>query len=85
MKKPRHNPDKVQNKYGGDYDCYQYDTNYKGEEFCHDEGQAHWGEWIKWDKKDNNGMLTCKGNRHTCRKMYYKWLASMKNERKRVI
>jgi len=29
MRKPRHNPDKPQNKYGGDYQCMHYDTNAK--------------------------------------------------------
>jgi hypothetical protein len=74
--KPRHNPDKPQNKYGGDYDCDNYDTTSDGIEFCHDEGQApQQTEYIKWQKRDKDGNLVCKGNAHNCHKQKLKWLA----------
>ena len=75
MKKPRHNPDKLQNQYGGDYDCPNYDAYHDGKEFCHDEGQIGLGTWVKWNQiKDEK--LVCKGNRHNCQKLYRSWLAS---------
>jgi hypothetical protein len=78
--KKRHNPDKIQNNYGGDYDCPNYDTYSSGEEFCHQESgkKDGWREWIMWDKKTNK-KLSCKGNRHNCKKLYYAWLASKNN------
>ena len=42
MKKERHNPEKEQNNYGGDYDCKQYDKRNDGGEWCHDEGNSNW-------------------------------------------
>lgn len=82
MTKERHNPDKPQNKYGGDYDCPNYDTHSSGREFCHDEGQAGWGEWVKWVQTDTDGNLVCRGNRHNCMKLRQRWLASLpENER----
>lgn len=83
MKKPRHNPDKKQNKYGGDYECPNYDTSSTGKEFCHDEGQAGWGEWVKWAQMDNEGCLMCKGNRHTCMKLRLHYLASLSTKEKK--
>jgi len=77
MRKARHNPDKPQNQYGGDYDCPNYDTNSDGKEFCHDEGQVGWGEWVKWAQTDDAGNLKCKGNRHNCLKLRQHWLASL--------
>jgi len=73
--KKRHNPTKPQNLYGGDYKCIQYDTRKDGTEWCHDDG--YMGEYVKWDKNDNNGKLSCKGNRHNCMKLKLKWLASL--------
>jgi len=84
--KNRHYPDKVQNKYGSDYDCINYDTTLEGKEFCHDEGQVGWIEWIKWSQTDENGNLKCKGNRHNCLKMRQKWLASLsENEKNKIL
>ena len=77
MKKERHNPDKPQNKYGGDYNCLQYEKRCDGSEWCHDEGNSSWGQFIKWDKKDNDGKLSCNGNRHNCYKLQLKWWASL--------
>jgi hypothetical protein len=75
--KPRHDPAKPQNNYGGDYECPCYDSLTNGTEFCHDEGQMPW--WIEWaEVKD--GKLVCKGNRHTCNKMRMAWLASQYKE-----
>ena len=83
-RKPRHNPEKTQNLYGGDYNCPSYDTTHKGNEFCHDEGQAGWGEFIKWSQiKDDK--LVCKGNRHNCLKMRQRWLASLLEEKRKLI
>jgi len=78
--KPRKDPDKKQNNYGGDYDCVNFDAN-DGGEWCHDEGQAGWSEWIKWVKR-KDGKLKCKGNRHNCMKLRQQWLASL-SEKKR--
>ena len=76
--KPRHNPDKPQNNYGGDYECPNYDTYSDGREFCHD----HFNIW--W--KHTNGELICKGNLHNCDKMKRKFLASLSDkERQRFI
>ena len=84
MKKERHNPDKIQNNYGGDYDCKQYDSRRDGTEWCHDEGNSNWDEFIEWAQKDKNGKLICKGNRHNCFKLRQKWLASLpENEKKK--
>ena len=77
MKKERHNPDKKQNNYGGDYDCENYEQRTDKTEWCHDEGQVGWGEWIKWAQTDKCGKLKCKGNKHNCLKMRQKWLASL--------
>ena len=35
--KKRHNSDKPQNNYGGDYQCKQYEKREDGKEWCHDE------------------------------------------------
>ena len=75
--KNRHYPDKEQNNYGGDYCCKQYDVRNDGREWCHDEGNSNWDEFIKWSQTDENGNLKCKGNRHNCLKMRQKWLASL--------
>lgn len=73
--KKRHYRDKPQNNYGGNYECICYDT--VGErEFCHDEGNSGWNEFITWCQLDENGKLKCKGNRHNCNKLKNKWLAS---------
>lgn len=82
MKKERHNPDKPQNNYGGNYNCKNYDNYYNGKEFCHDEGQSNWNEDIKWIKYDTDGNLLCKGNRHNCYKQKLKWFASLSQEQK---
>lgn len=74
--KPRKDPDKPQNNYGGDYDCYNYEERDGGVEWCHDEGHIGWGEFVKW-WKTKDGELTCKGNRHNCYKQRLKWLASL--------
>lgn len=75
--KEKHNPDKPQNNYGGDYQCNQYEVRQDGTEWCHDEGNSNFGEFITWAKKDN-GKLRCKGNRHNCYKEKLKKLASEK-------
>lgn len=81
--KPRHNPDKPQNNYGGDYDCENYDSSSDGIEFCHDEGQAlHQTEWIIWKQNGKGGEMPCKGNAHNCFKGKLKWLASLSEKRK---
>lgn len=82
--KDRHNPDKQQNNYGGDGDgdCPNYDTC-NGREWCHDEGQVGWGEFIKWAQIDENGLLKCKGNRHNCNKLRIKWFASLSENKKK--
>lgn len=77
--KIRHNPNKLQNKYGGDYQCKCYDSYNNYQEFCHDEGQMPW--WIEW-AETKNGKLVCKGNRHLCNKMRLKWLASQRFKEK---
>jgi hypothetical protein len=82
MSKKRHNPEKPQNNYGGDYDCINYDTTYDGKEFCHDEGQSGWGEWVKWAQYDSCGKLKCKGNRHNCMKLRLKFFASLSEKEK---
>lgn len=71
MSKPRHNPDKPQNQYGGDFCCENYDTYADGIEFCHDEvgPRVYWAQVV-------DGKLVCRGNRHTCNKMRLRWLAS---------
>ena len=74
MRKERHNPDKTQNNYGGD--CDQYDERNDGSEWCHDECNSNWNEFIKWSKIDE-GKLRCKGNRHNCMKLRQQWLASL--------
>jgi len=78
--KIRHNPSKLQNNYGGDYECNQYDKRNDGNEWCHDEGNSNWNEFIKWDQKDEKGILKCKGNRHKCYKLKLKWFASLSEE-----
>jgi len=84
--KKRHNPEKKQNNYGGDFECSNFDERQDGTEWCHDEGQAGWGEWIKWAQTDEKGKLKCCGNRHNCFKMRQKWLASLsENEKKKHI
>ena len=81
-RKPRHNTDKAQNKYGGDYNCPQFDILSDGKEFCHDEGQDEfWREPILWSQVEN-GKLVCRGNRHSCNKLRLKWIASMSEEKK---
>jgi len=79
--KPRQNPDKPQNQYGGDYDCPNYDSTEHGGEFCHDEEQIGWKEFVKWMKMEN-GKLRCKGNRYNCNKERLKWLASLSEEKR---
>ena len=77
MKKKRHNPDKPQNKYGGDYDCINYDESNTGREFCHDEGQAGWNEWIKWCK-ENPAKVKARGKK--CRaENHYNWKGGILN------
>lgn len=86
MTKERHNPEKKQNNYGGDYDCPNYDTaGLDNREFCHDEGQVGWHEWIMWSQADNDGKLLCKGNRHNCFSMRQKWLASLPKDKREGI
>lgn len=82
--KPRHKPNKPQNNYGGDYNCPNYDTLPDGKEFCHDEGQGNWDEFIKWSMTDKQGNFVCKGNRHKCLSLKLKWLSSL-NDKKREI
>ena len=82
--KPRENPNKEQNNYGGSYDCVNFDKNYKGEEWCHDEGQTWFGEYIKWAKVED-GKLKCNGNRHNCMKLRQQWIASLSEKEKEKI
>jgi hypothetical protein len=79
--KPRKDLEKPQNNYGGDYCCKQYDKREDGREWCHDEGNSNWDEFIKW-AKNKDGILPCKGNRHICYKLKLKWLASLSDEEK---
>lgn len=81
--KNRHHLNKSQNNYNGNYQCKNYDTLSNGTEFCHDEGQSGWGEFIKWSKIEN-GKLKCKGNRHNCYKLKLKWLASLRKNSKEI-
>lgn len=74
--KERHNPEKRQNNYGGDYECKNFDRICDGSEFCHDETSEMWRQYVNWSQVKNNKLL-CKGNRHTCVKMRLKWIASM--------
>lgn len=78
--KLRKEPDKLQNKYGGDYDCPNFDKRPNGAEWCHDEGQVGWDEFIKWSKA-KDGKLKCKGNRHNCMKLRQQWLASLSDKK----
>lgn len=77
----RKNPSKKQNNYGGDYDCYNFEER-EGKEWCHDEGNNNWNEWVKWNQTDKNGELKCKGNRHNCIKLKLRWLASLSEKEK---
>ena len=77
MRKERYDPDKLQNNYGGDYECKQYDKDSYGEEWCHDEGNSNWDEFIKWEHIDKDNKLKCKGNRHNCMKLRQQWLTSL--------
>jgi len=79
--KKRHNPFKPQNEYGGDYNCKNYDCRSDGNEFCHDEHNVGWVEFIKWAKTKDN-KLVCKGNRHNCMSLRQKWLASLPDDKK---
>jgi len=83
--KKRHNPNKPANNYGGDYECENYEDRTDETEWCHDEGQVGWGEFIKWSQTDENGKLKCKGNRHNCFKLKLKWLASLSEEEKQKL
>ena len=79
--KNRHNPDKPQNNYGGDYNCENYDCLSDGTEFCHDETNVGFDEDIKWSQTDD-GKLKCNGNRHNCFSLKLKWFASLSQEEK---
>ena len=79
--KPRKHENKPQNQYGGDYECENFEERSGGIEWCHDEGQQGWREWIKWAKSEN-GELRCKGNRHNCYKEKLKWIASLSDKEK---
>lgn len=80
--KKRHNSDKPQNNYGGDYQCKQYEKREDGKEWCHDECNSDWNEFIVWSKTNNDGKLLCKGNRHNCLKLKQKWFASLSEKEK---
>ena len=80
--KDRHNPDKPQNKYGGNYDCEHYDTFSDGKEFCHEEAGWSTPEHCRWYWKTVDDKLVCKGNRHNCYKMKMKWYASLTEKEK---
>lgn len=80
--KKRYFPDKKQNNYGGDYECTQYDKRISGDEWCHNEGNSNWNEFIEWAQNNKDGKLKCKGNRHNCMKLRQKWLASLSNDEK---
>jgi hypothetical protein len=75
-KKPRLNPEKPQNNYGGDGDCPNLDTLHGGNEFCHDERNA-----IYW-KPAPCKSLPCRGNLHECGKLRLKYLASLSEKKK---
>ena len=62
--KPRHNPDKPQNKYGGF--CTRYETYNDAPPYC--EGGCC------------DDAKTCKGNPHNCIKTYYRRAASRSNK-----
>ncbi len=82
MKKQRHFPDKPQNKYGGNYQCNCFDISFDGNEWCHDEGNSGWNQFITWQKNDAKKLL-CKGNRRTCLKLKYQWLASLSDKERK--
>lgn len=84
-KKSRKNQNKRQNNYGGDYDCENYEERKDGTEWCHDEGQVGWGEYVKWAQADSDRHLKCKGNRHNCMKLRFKWFASLSEKEKNKI
>jgi len=64
--KPRHNPDKRQNKAGGDGTCMWWDKI----------GRGHICEMgLMWDKY-------CDGNPHKCKKAELKFRASLPDNRK---
>ena len=64
--KPRHNPDKPQNKYGSK--C-QWADEVNGEIIC---------EW-PWKSEDSKEVIKiCKGNAHNCCKFKYRRLAARK-------
>ena len=58
--KARHNPDKKQNRYGGDWECIYCDG-----ECCE--------AMLSWGVKDEHGILKCKGNRHNCVSLLLKY------------
>ena len=78
--KNRHNPEKTQNNYGGDYQCPNYDSYSNGMQFCHCETS----DWVRW-AKTKDGNLLCKGNRHNCYKNKLKWIASLSEKEKRKL
>lgn len=78
--KPRHNPDKPQNNYGGDGDCPIFEVRSdNGNDWCHDHFAIPWKPSL-----DENGRLPCKGNLHNCKKMKLKWLASMPEHKREL-
>jgi len=80
--KPRKNPFKAQNLFGGEGKCRNYDKklNVCHNEYGYNEGGV--GENVMWQKKDKDGNLNCKGNRHQCYKQKLKWLASLSEKEK---
>jgi hypothetical protein len=50
MSKKRHNPEKPQNNYGGDYDCINYDTTYDGKTGGYNRGAERKKEILNEEK-----------------------------------
>ena len=68
--KPRHNPDKPQNKYGKVCKCYLHDGGY----FC-----------PAYHKNMVDIIKICNLNPHNCSKVKYRLFASMSEEKKENI
>lgn len=83
--KPRINVLKSQNNFGGEGSCANYDKKLN---ICHNEYGYNDGgisETIMWQKRDKDGILVCKGNRHQCYKQKLKWLASLSEKEKEAM
>jgi len=73
MNKNKRSSEGFTNEHKGDYSCPAYDIKFDS---CHEYFLAGLLEKPKWVNK-KEGFLNCKGNRHICNKLKYKWLASL--------